>query len=230
MFSKIINHIFPKTCAGCECIIPECCDLCSICSNNIDFLHGNYCISCGFKLSEGISICGKCIANKPMFTKLESIFSYDKYSKNIILNFKFFDNTLHIKTYAKWMYNKNPSLFNNVTTIIPVPIHKKRLRQRKYNQATLLARALSKYCNIPLEISVLVRIINTIPQYSLSSKMRKENIMQSFIIKNQHRIYNKTILLVDDVVTTGITVRTCSQKLIESGAKEIRVITLGRTL
>ena len=78
------------------------------------------------------------------------------------------------------MYNKNPSLFNNVTTIIPVPIHKKRLRQRKYNQATLLARALSKHCKIPLEISVLVRIMNTIPQYTLSSKKRKENIVQSF--------------------------------------------------
>ncbi|QGR02181.1 ComF family protein [Ehrlichia ruminantium] len=230
MLTKIISTLFPKTCASCEYIIPEDSDLCTACNDAIDFLDGNYCIVCGTQLPEEISICGKCIVNQPAFTKLESVFVYNQHSKNIILNFKFFDNTLHIKTYAKWMYNKNPSLFNNVTTIIPVPIHQKRLQQRKYNQATLLARALSKYCKIPLEISTLVRITNTIPQYSLSSKMRKNNIVQSFAVQNQHRLDNKTILLVDDVITTGITVRTCAKKLIESGAKEVRVISLARTL
>ncbi|AHX04059.1 phosphoribosyl transferase domain protein [Ehrlichia chaffeensis str. Heartland] len=148
----------------------------------------------------------------------------------MILNLKFSDNTLHVKTYGKWMYNQNPDLFNNVTTIIPIPVHKKRLRQRKYNQATLLARALSKYCNIPIETFVLERIVDTIPQYNLSSKMREKNITKSFTVKNQHLINNKIILLVDDVITTGITVRTCTHKLIESGAKEVRVITLARTL
>ncbi|AAZ68144.1 ComF family protein [Ehrlichia canis] len=230
MLGKIINIIFPRTCANCECTVPHYLDLCSICKNGIDFLHDNYCIGCGCRLPDGLSICGKCTVAPPKFTKLESVFSYNQYSKNMILNLKFFDNTLHIKTYGKWMYNKNPDLFNNVTTIIPVPIHKKRLRQRKYNQATLLAKALSKYCNIPLEIFVLKRIIDTVPQYSLSSQMREKNITQAFIVKNQHLITNKTILLVDDVITTGITARTCTNKLIEAGAKEVRVITLARTL
>ncbi|WP_395878236.1 ComF family protein [Ehrlichia muris] len=230
MLSKILNTIFPNTCANCEYIIPDDYDLCSTCKDNIDFLSGNYCIACGCSLPDEVSICGKCITNPPRFTKLESVFAYNKYSKNMILNLKFSDNTLHVKTYGKWMYNKNPDLFNNVTTIIPVPIHKKRLRQRKYNQATLLAKALSKHCNIPLEIFALKRIVDTIPQYSLSSKMREKNITKSFIVQNQHLINNKIILLVDDVITTGITARVCTHKLLESGAKEVRAITLARTL
>ena len=230
MLNKVLNVIFPKTCANCECVIPHSYDLCKTCENNIDFLYDNYCISCGSSLPQKISICGKCIANPPTFTQLESVFVYNKYSKNMILNLKFSDNTLHIKTYAKWIYNKNPNLFNDVTTIIPVPIHKKRLRQRKYNQATLIAKALGKYCKIPLAIFALERILDTIPQYNLSSKMREKNITKAFVVKNPHLIKDKTILLVDDIITTGITARTCADKLITSGAKEVKVVTLGRTL
>ncbi|WDM85300.1 ComF family protein [Ehrlichia sp. JZT12] len=230
MLSKVLNTIFPKTCANCECIISYNYDLCKTCENNINFLNDNYCISCGSSLQPEISICGKCIVNPPIFTQLESVFAYNKHSKNMILNLKFFDNTLHIKTYAKWIHNKNPNLFNDVTTIIPVPIHKKRLRQRKYNQATLLAKALGKYCKISLEIFVLERILDTIPQYNLSSKMREKNITKAFVVRNPHLIQNKTILLVDDIITTGITARTCAHKLITSGAKEVKVVTLGRTL
>ena len=230
MLNKVLSVVFPKTCANCECVIPEGYDLCKICENNINFLEDNHCISCGSSLTEKISICRKCISNPPIFTELESVFVYNKHSKNMILNLKFFDNTLHIKTYAKWIYTKNPNLFNDVTTIIPVPIHKKRLRQRKYNQATLLAKALSKLCKIPLEIFVLERIIDTLPQYNLSTKMREKNITKAFIVNNQHLIKNKTILLVDDIITTGITVRTCAHKLITSGAKTVKVATLARTL
>ncbi|QXK92376.1 ComF family protein [Neoehrlichia mikurensis] len=230
MLSKVINLIFPQACVNCKNIIDYNKSLCNTCENAIDFLNDNYCITCGLILKNNAKVCSKCLLNPPYITQLESIFAYNQHSKNIILNFKFLDNLYHIKTYAKWMYAKGHHLFPEVDIIVPIPLHTKKLLYRKYNQAAVLANSISKLCKLPVELFALKRIHYTTPLYNLSIKMREQTIKKSFKINNINAIQGKNILLIDDVITTGITIQTCAKVLINSGAKEVKALTLSRTL
>ena len=103
--------------------------------------------------------------------------------------------------------------------IIPVPLHKKRLRERGFNQAELLAR--SFHANYQVETKILQRNKYTSAQAKLKEKARKENIKQAFACHDSEKVKNKIVVLVDDVITTGSTLNECARVLKKSGAKEV---------
>ncbi|WP_338406253.1 MULTISPECIES: ComF family protein [unclassified Wolbachia] len=230
LLKKATNLIFPNVCVSCECIIDENLNLCSECNKKINFLTKHYCNVCGIVISDNIYTCGKCIINPPSFKVLRSVFAYDQHSKNMIINFKFFDNLNYVKIYAKWIYQANQDTFQNAEVVIPIPLHKMRLFKRKYNQAALLAKELSKLSNLSYTPFAIKRLRHTTPQAGLSLKQREKNLKKAFSISNKKIIENKIVILVDDVVTTGATVRSCSQEILNSGAKEVRVLSLARTV
>ncbi|MBV0899339.1 MAG: ComF family protein [Wolbachia endosymbiont of Fragariocoptes setiger] len=205
-------------------------NICNTCYAKINFLNEHYCNICGSVIANNISTCGKCITNPPPFIALRSVFSYDQYSKDMIINFKFFDNLNYIKVFAKWMYQVNRDVFYNSDVIIPIPLHRFRLFKRKYNQAALLAKEISKLTNLPYTPFAVKRIRNTKFQPGLTLKQREKNLRKAFVINNKKIIRDKIVILVDDVVTTGATVRSCAQEILNSGAKEIRVLSLARTI
>nr|WP_284706100.1 ComF family protein [Wolbachia pipientis] len=227
---KAVNLIFPNVCVSCECIIDKNHDLCDECGKKISFLTKHYCNVCGTVISDNIYTCGKCIANPPPFKVLRSAFAYDQHSKNMIINFKFFDNLNYVKTYVKWMYQANWDIFQDAEIIIPIPLHKMRLLKRKYNQAALLAGELSKLSNLFYAPLAIKRLRHTTPQAGLSLKQREKNLTRAFKTSNKEIIKNKIVILVDDVVTTGATVRSCSQEILNSGAREVGVLSLARTV
>lgn len=111
--------------------------------------------------------------------------------------------------------------------IIPVPLHIDRLRERGFNQSLLLARAVGKRHGVPVAPFLLKRTRSTEPQVNLSGKERKINVKGAFEV--QGNVRGRSILLIDDVYTTGATVSECSKVLRKSGAKEVCVLTLART-
>lgn len=230
LLKKVTNLIFPNICVSCECIIDENLNLCSECNKKINFLTKHYCNVCGVVISDNIYTCGKCITNPPPFKVLRSVFAYDQHSRNMIINFKFFDNLHYVKIYAKWIHQANQDTFQNAEVIIPIPLYKMRLFKRKYNQAALLAKELSKLSNLSYTPFAIKRLRHTTPQAGLSLKQREKNLKKAFKISNKEIIENKIVILVDDVVTTGATVRSCSQEILNSGAKEVRVLSLARTV
>ncbi|MDE5061772.1 ComF family protein [Wolbachia endosymbiont of Drosophila tsacasi] len=230
LLKKATNLIFPNVCVSCEYIIDENLNLCSECNKKINFLTKHYCNVCGVVISDNIHTCGKCIINPPPFKVLRSVFAYDQHSKNMIINFKFFDNLNYVKIYAKWIHQANRDTFQNAEVIIPIPLHKMRLFKRKYNQAALLAKELSKLSNLSYTPFAIKRLRHTVPQAGLSLKQREKNLKKAFKTSNKEIIKNKIVILVDDVVTTGATVRSCSQEILNSGAKEVRVLSLARTV
>lgn len=229
LLKKATNLIFPNVCVSCECIIDENLNLCSECNKKINFLTKHYCNVCGVVISDNIYTCGKCIINPPPFKVIRSVFAYDQHSKNMIINFKFFDNLNYVKIYAKWIHQANQDTFQNAEVIIPIPLHKMRLFKRKYNQAALLAKELSKLSNLSYTPFAIKRLRHTAPQAGLSLKQREKNLKKAKT-SNKKIIKNKIVILVDDVVTTGATVRSCSQEILNSGAKEVRVLSLARTV
>jgi len=113
-----------------------------------------------------------------------------------------------------------------VDMVMPVPLYKKRLRERGFNQSALLGKYLAKRLEVPLNLSLLVRNRDTRPQVGLSAKERKKNIRNAFEIKGEGMIRGRRVLLIDDVFTTGATARECSKVLRKAGANEVFVITL----
>lgn len=112
--------------------------------------------------------------------------------------------------------------------ICPVPLHTKRLIWRGFNQSTELAKQISRSTNIPVLNTALVRTRNTKPQTQLGHKERKENLKNAFAA-NPEQIRGKSILLIDDVYTTGATLRECSKAILGAGAAKVDVLVLART-
>jgi ComF family protein len=111
---------------------------------------------------------------------------------------------------------------------VPVPIHKKRLKKRGYNQSSLIAKAVAKALKVKFINNLLYKIKNTVPQSSLSEKERKLNVRRAYIVRNSQMIKDKIVLLIDDIYTTGATVEECSKELKEAGAKDVIVATIAK--
>ncbi|MBI4526449.1 MAG: ComF family protein [Deltaproteobacteria bacterium] len=114
--------------------------------------------------------------------------------------------------------------------IIPVPLHRKRLRWRGFNQAVVLAREVSRAWNVPVDPFVLSRTRETPPQTQLTEEERRKNVRGAFVLNRKKSVKRKVLLLVDDVYTSGATARECSRVLRRAGAKEVHVLTLARAV
>jgi ComF family protein len=119
---------------------------------------------------------------------------------------------------------------DSIDLLIPVPLHPKRLRGRGFNQALLLVKELSRRTRIPYSKRLLRKRIPTPPQVNLSGKEREKGVRGSFQIQREEEIGGKSILLVDDVYTTGATVNECSKVLLKAGAERVDVLTLAHAL
>lgn len=139
---------------------------------------------------------------------------YDDASKNLLLGLKFLDKTDNAPLLAKWMKLGGRDIFEaGVDMIIPTPLHYMRLLKRHYNQSALLARELSKLTGIDVNFTALVRHRHTKPQVGFSGKARHKNVKDAFSIKYPEQIKGKRILLIDDVMTTGSTLKECAAAL-----------------
>lgn len=199
---------------------------------------------CG-KLSEN-SLCKKCeiLLNKQekfiiheneeiqnYYDKHISFFKYEGLIRSLILEYKFRDNSYLYKTFTNFILkNKNfCRLSKSYDIIIPVPISKKRNKERGYNQSLLIARELSKQLNIKLINNCLYKTQNIIEQSKLNKEERKVNIHGVYSLVHPEKLINKKILLIDDIFTTGSTANECC-KTIKNNAnpEEICILTIAK--
>jgi len=125
-------------------------------------------------------------------------------------------------------YARDSLPVNNYDLIIPVPLHKKRLRQRGFNQSLHLARAVARDYSLPLDFQSLRRRIHTNPQIGLGRTEREVNVRGAFEVVRKGEIEDSRILLIDDVYTTGSTIRECARILMDSGSRSVGAATLAR--
>jgi ComF family protein len=118
---------------------------------------------------------------------------------------------------------------DNLDCIVPVPLHPKRLRWRGFNQAVVLGKELSRAWHVPIDPFVLVRTRPTVPQTELREEERRKNVRGAFAVDDGASLENRTLLLLDDVYTSGATVNECARALRRAGAKAVHVLTLART-
>jgi competence protein ComFC len=173
--------------------------------------------------SEYSTACGQCLKKPPPFSKVIEYGLYEGVLAEAINQIKFHGLKRLSKPLGRLMLSLD---FPEVNGIVPVPLTIKGLRARGFNQSLLIARFLSKEMRIPLLIDVLFKKKETHPQIGLSAKERLLNLKNAFETKGN--IENLSILLVDDVMTTGATVTECSKALMKAGAREVFVLVLAR--
>jgi ComF family protein len=122
------------------------------------------------------------------------------------------------------------ALLEGCDLVVPVPLHPRRLRERGYNQASLLAQELGRRTGRPCGEGALVRRKDTTPQYGLSAAARRRNVAGAFAVRRRGLIAGRVVTLVDDVFTTGATSYACARALKEAGAREVRLLSLARVL
>lgn len=207
--------------------------VCRSCTETLRDRSSSFCLSCGrfFQDSAEPRLCPRCLEEKPNYSLHRSCGFYSGKLKDFILLYKYRGYKILGKDLAQFMLKtleKSEEIWWGVDAVIPVPLHPKRRRHRGFNQAQVIARIVARRKDIVLLKNCLVKVENRPPQTLLEAHEREQNLKGVFTIKNSEKIKDKVILLVDDVYTTGSTVRECSDTLLKSGAKEVRVVTLAQ--
>jgi len=231
----LLEILFPKFCFGCG---REGTYLCKDCQSCLEISEDIFCL-CEkpklIKISDSSEIRGKC--NACHSKNLDGLFfplSYqNKLIKELIHQFKYepfvkeLAKPLTELIIAHFFLLGNKKVWEN-KILIPIPLGKKKLKWRGFNQAEEIAKELSHKLRIPLLTECLKKAKRTISQTELSKEERKENIKGAFLAKNTHLIKNKKILLVDDVYTTGATMEEAAKVLKQAGAKEVWGVVVAR--
>lgn len=239
---KIFEVIFPNHCLGCNKIIDEAALFCNDHWQELKFITQPKCKICSQPFNTNFEnnnnlICLQCLENKPFYDASIIIFCYNNLLKKIIGHMKYHDATNLCKKFGQILAKKIILNDKNYNLIIAVPLHRTRLRQRKFNQAILLAKSIIKNLkntkNKPeFYTNILLRQKYTSQQARLDRKAREKNLKQAFLINKKYleKIKNANILLIDDVVTTGSTLNNCAQILKKAGAKNVDIATIAKTI
>ena len=225
----------PPQCLGCRVIVEAPDTLCGACWAQLRMIGPAVCDACGlpFPFQQDALLCGACIVNEPPFRRARSAVAYDVGSRNLILAFKHADRPEAAKLFARWMVATAPDLLADADVMVPVPLDRRRLFQRRYNQAALLAQGLERLSGPPVMVDGAERIK---PSPSLGKRMsateRRRNVAGAFRVRASAKsgLRGKNILVVDDVYTTGATAWAMARCLKRASAGAVDILTVARVV
>lgn len=211
-FKNLIYFLYPKKCILCMKKIGENSTYaCEKCSNIIKYTLINEACNLNFNM---------------YFDKLISLFLYKGMIRKRILEFKFNNRHYMGRLFAKIISDFLAKTDIKADMIIPVPMYYKRFFERGYNQSSILAKYVAKDLKIKYTKNVLIKIKKSAVQSTLNLNQRKVNVLNTYGVINKRKVFNKNIILIDDVFTTGATVNECSRVLKEAGTNKIYVVTI----
>ncbi len=233
-FRPLLDLFFPPLCHVCKAFIPQAGELfvCAGCTEKIPFLISPLCTVCGapFATEAGSDhTCGTCLTHRPFHTcrsatilagPVQELIHRFKYGGRVHLGHPL--GLLTASALSAFCAEAAPEL------IVPVPLHRKRLRERGYNQSQLIGAVLAKRFELPQEVGNLRRLRWTEPQTTLDAGDRASNVRGAFGVRDARRLQGKRVLLVDDVLTTGSTMRACVEALCDAGVAAVAAVTVAR--
>ena len=222
---NLLNVVFPAICNGClKLLLKNEKIICTHCIHNLPLTHHHL-----LKETE----IHKVFYGLVPFEFGASFLYFRKkgIAQHLMHNLKY-KNQQEIGTYLGDYFSKDLmelTIFKNIDGIIPVPLHKKRLHERGYNQVTTFCESLEKNLSIPIINDVLVKSVDLKSQIQKSKTTRLETIKNVFAIENAHKIEGKHLLLVDDIFTTGATIETCAKEILKIKNTKISIVTMAYT-
>lgn len=225
-FWTALDWMYPPNCVGCG---EQGYRLCFKCQQEIKPISGPLCQRCGGPITEKQSLCTECQNDEPPYEASRSLARYEGVVRTCVHSLKYDRNQALGEFFAEELAELIRREGWELDLVVPVPLSPIRMQERGYNQAALLARPISFTLGIPFTPFGLKRIRNTQSQVELSAKERKSNVRGAFEAIPEI-VQGKRILLVDDVTTTGSTLRECSIALIKGGCLKVYCLTLARPI
>ena len=226
---KLIKIMYPDRCPLCDTARPlNETGICPDCKDKLKKLEEPFCPLCGREMKSRGKLCRDCITGLIYYDGGQSGFCYSGL-KDSIYKFKYMNRSPYARDYASLLFEVRGAwlLSLKADALVPVPLHKKRLIKRGYNQATELAMELSHLSGIPVEDKLIMRARNTVPQKLMNRVQRKSNMKKAFIVRG-NVVNLRRVIIVDDIFTTGSTVNSMALELKAAGIKEVFFITLAR--
>lgn len=226
-------YLLPGICLLCGSKTLRRLDLCHLCESDLPWIR-KPCILCAKPVSGSWQCCPNCALTPPLWQRMLCPFSYEAPLDYLIHQFKYRHQLAACQVtgsllamFARLFYQTSGLTVKKPDVIVPVPLHKSRLRERGYNQSAELAQIVADALQVPVEARIIRRLRNTPPQQQLEKSQRLKNLNGAFTLDSD--VSHLHIALLDDVITTGSTLTELSRLLQQGGAYRVDVFVLART-
>lgn len=225
----VLDFALPPRCAGCGIIVDQVHSFCADCWTQIEFLGDKGCKVCGMPLeATEAETCGPCLAKPPRLQRTRAAVAYGDIPRGIALRLKYGRKVALARTMARYMVPLIAA--DQGAILVPVPLHRTRLWQRGFNQSALVARELAKGTGLTFDSGLLSRTRRTPPLKGLSLQQRKRTVAGAFRAHDDAALAGRTVILVDDVLTTGSTANACARALKRAGVARVDLVAWARVI
>jgi ComF family protein len=232
-----LDIALPPQCLACTAETDAGGQLCPDCFSKASFISAPFCNRCGAALPgvmgrQVTPVCESCAIDPPVFRTARAALVYDDLAKRLILPFKYSDRPEAAGGLARLMLRPGAALLERAELLVPVPAHVSRLRARGYNQAGLLASRLGRLARRPVSVDALARLKHTQALGELGRDARWQALAGAIAVRPNRKtqIIGRSVLLIDDVLTSGATASACSRALLEAGAAAVDVLAIARVI
>jgi ComF family protein len=223
---RALNLLFPQRCVGCG---KEGALICSSCQSSLPRVMPPLCPRCGRPQPSGI-LCSSCVSWRAEIDGIRSPFRFDGVVRQAIYQLKYRNLRTMAAPLAQLLSDYLVTNPIPGDVLVPVPLHRRRMRERGYNQSGLLARKLGRFLDLPVVTDCLIRQRHALPQARTTSvEERQSNVTDAFTCRDDS-LRNKQVLLIDDVSTSGATLDACAAALKASGAISVWGLTVAREI
>ena len=230
LVQSAVRLIYPDQCIACRAPVEGAHGLCANCWKDMPFIIGLRCTMCSQPLlgdlSDGAALCDACLESRRPWVAGRAALLYEGSARRMILGFKHSDRTDFAKPAARWMTEAADEILSADPLIVPVPIHWRRLLRRRYNQAAELAREIAALSGARFVPDALRRVRATAVQDGMTVEDRAANMAGA--ISATRPLTGQSVVVVDDVMTSGATLTAASGACLEAGAKQVSVLVLAR--
>jgi len=231
-WQKSVNLVLPPQCLSCRARLADL-GFCASCWCELGFIEAPLCDRLGipFDYDPGPGIVSAAaLARPPSYARARAVVRYDGVARKLVHRFKYKDGLDAVPLLGAMMKRSGRELIESSDIVVPVPLYRTRMWQRRYNQAAVLALEIARQSKLAYEPQLLDRVRKTKTQVGLTATQRRHNVSGAFGINESafERVCGKRVLLVDDVITTGATIEACSKALLSGGAEVVNVLAFAR--
>jgi ComF family protein len=225
-----LDFALPPRCAACGTVVDEPHSFCTGCWKQVEFLGDGGCRTCGLPLQATDSEqCAVCLARPPRIARTRSAVAYGDIARDLAVRLKYGRKVAIARTMARFMLPLLPPPAGDFL-LVPVPLHRTRLWGRGFNQSALVARELARKLVVAMDARALRRTRRTPPLKGMSPLQRRKAVAGAFAVPDKARVAGKTVILIDDVLTTGSTAEACARTLKRAGATRVELVSWARVV